>query len=123
MKKLHEGLTGVEKKIAIKLQELRMEALTEKLKKQPTKIEKVWYDFATRNTGYEFLNLETGSVYSKLAFFQLHKYNNRSLNLVSEDALDGWKKRLKSDWTIDKTGTISVPVLREFQPIYKKKEE
>ena len=123
MNKLYENLSKEEKKKAIRVLNERMEALDTKLKKQPTELERRWFDFATRNTGYEFLEIETGEVYSKLAFFQVHKHDKKSLNLVSENLLNGWIRRLKADWTMDKSGLILEPVLKEFQTVYKKKEE
>ena len=105
-------------------QNKRVKKLEAKLKKKPsTDLETRWFDFSFRNVGFEFMNLKTGKIMTKLHFFQKFKDDHRTLNLASENVLNDWRRRIKDGWTAVDTGWGPAKAIRnEEMPIYKKKK-
>jgi len=103
-------------------QEELMKKLEEKLIDQPNEDQKLWYNFASKNLGFEFMHKGTGKKLSKLEFFTENKKTPQKLNLASENLLDDWRRVLKPGWTMINFGEDNTPSARRTEdiPTYKK---
>jgi len=99
----------------------KMRALNVKLLKKPTKEETLWYEFASKNQGFEFLDKKSGKTLSKLDFFVTNHNRPTILNLASQNLLHDWRRVVKVGWTtIDIGMDVMGAVLTEDLPVYNK---
>ena len=100
---------------------LRLEG---KLKNEaPNKQSTAWFDFSWRNKGFEFMEVKTGRIKSKMEVFMKIYPDVNSLNLITINKIDAYIRTVKPGWVeVEKNG-VNIAIRESDIPTYKTHEK